>query len=92
MGCFMDAGLRPLANTIRKGNKSIPMKQAVDMGKKLIEIKKGRKAYRGMRELIGGSDSYAYNEMAKIACEKTPINPLSGTKMSTAFRPSIGGR
>ena len=90
-GMLYGCGAKTLANTIRKGNKSISMKQAIEMGKKLIEIKKGRKAYRGMRELIGGSDSYAYNEMAKIACEKTPINPLSGTKMSTAFRPSSVG-
>jgi len=90
-GMLYGCGAKTLANTIRKGNKTISMKQAMEMGKKLIEIKKGRKAYRGMRELIGGSDSYAYNEMAKIACENTPVNPLSGTKMSTAFRPSSVG-
>jgi len=90
-GMLYGCGAKTLANTIRKGNKSIPMKQAIEMGKKLIDLKKGRKAYRGMRELIGGSDSYAYNEMAKIACEPTPTNPLSGTKMSTAFRPTSVG-
>jgi DNA polymerase gamma 1 len=90
-GMLYGCGAKTLANTIRKGNKSIPMKEAMDMGRKLIKIKKGEKASRLSQTLIGGSDSYAYNEMAKIANMPCPINPLSGTKMSTAFRPSSVG-
>jgi DNA polymerase gamma 1 len=87
-GMLYGSGAKTLANTIRQGNKSLSMAEAMVLAKKLISIKKGKKAYRGMRELIGGSDSFAYNEMARIACEPVPKNPLSGTKMSTAFRPS----
>lgn len=90
-GMLYGCGAKTLANTIRKGNKNIPMKQAVEMGNKLIKIKKGEKASRTSQTLIGGSDSYAYNEMARIANLPVPINPLSGTKMSTAFRPSSVG-
>lgn len=90
-GMLYGCGAKTLANTIRKGNKSISMKEAMDMGRKLIKIKKGEKASRLSQTLIGGSDSYAYNEMAKIANMPCPINPLSGTKMSTAFRPSSVG-
>lgn len=90
-GMLYGCGAKTLANTIRKGNKTIPMKSAIEMGKKLIKIKKGEKASRLSQTLIGGSDSYAYNEMARIANMPCPINPLSGTKMSTAFRPSSVG-
>lgn len=90
-GMLYGCGAKTLANTIRKGNKNIPMKQAIEMGKKLIKIKKGEKASRNSPTLIGGSDSYAYNEMAKIANMPCPTNPLSGTKMSTSFRPSTVG-
>jgi DNA polymerase gamma 1 len=90
-GMLYGCGAKTLANTIRKGNKNIPMKEAMEMGKKLIKIKKGEKASRLSQTLIGGSDSYAYNEMARIANMPCPINPLSGTKMSTAFRPSSVG-
>jgi DNA polymerase gamma 1 len=90
-GMLYGCGAKTLANTIRKGNKNIPMKQAIDMGNKLIKIKKGEKASRTSQTLIGGSDSYAYNEMARIANLPSPINPLSGTKMSTAFRPTSVG-
>lgn len=85
-------GAKTLADTIRRGNKSIPMETATSMGKKLIEIKKGKKASDASDTLIDGSDSYAYNVMAKIANSLTPINPLSGTKMSIAFRPSTVGK
>lgn len=82
------AGAKTLANSIRKGNKSISMEDAIKMAKKLIAVKKGTKASKNSTTLIGGSDSHAYNEMARIANMQTPVNPLSGTKMSTAFRPS----
>jgi DNA polymerase gamma 1 len=90
-GMLYGCGAKTLANTIRKGNKAIPMREAMEMGKKLIKIKKGQKASRTSQTLIGGSDSYAYNEMARVANMPCPINPLSGTKMSTAFRPSTVG-
>jgi DNA polymerase gamma 1 len=90
-GMLYGCGAKTLANTIRKGNKSIPMKEAMAMGKKLIKIKKGEKASRLSQTLIGGSDSYAYNEMARVANLPCPTNPLSGTKMSTSFRPSTVG-
>jgi len=90
-GMLYGCGAKTLANTIRKGNKTIPMKDAMVMGKKLIKIKKGEKASRLSQTLIGGSDSYAYNEMARVANLSCPINPLSGTKMSTSFRPSTVG-
>ena len=90
-GMLYGCGAKTLANTIRKGNKAIPMKEALEMGRKLIKIKKGEKASRLSQTLIGGSDSYAYNEMARVANLPSPINPLSGTKMSTAFRPSSVG-
>mgnify|MGYP006274550927 CR=1 FL=1 len=81
-------GAKTLANTIRQGNKSIPMPEAIKLGKKLILAKKGV-----INELTGnlveGSDSFAYNTMAKIANAQRPVNPLSGTKMSTAFRPEV---
>lgn len=85
-------GAKTLADTIRRGNKSIPMSQAVDMGKKLIEIKKGIKASKFSDTLVDGSDSYAYNVMTKIAKSMVPTNPLSGTRMSTAFRPATVGK
>lgn len=90
-GMLYGCGAKTLANTIRKGNKTISMKEAMEMGRKLIKIKKGEKASRLSQTLIGGSDSYAYNEMARVANLPCPINPLSGTKMSTAFRPSSVG-
>lgn len=90
-GMMYGCGAKTLANTIRKGNKNIPMKKAMEMGQKLIDLKKGRKASRNSQVLIGGSDSYAYNEMARIANMPCPVNPLSGTKMSTSFRPSTVG-
>ena len=83
------AGSTTVANTIRKGNKSISMREAKSMAQKLIDKKKGRKLNRNDRFLHGGSDSYAYNEMARIASMESPRNPLSGTKMSTAFRPEV---
>lgn len=85
------SGAKTLANTIRGGNKSISMEDAIKLGKKLIEIKKGKRVSRNSREYTGGSDSYCYNEMSRIATEDIPRNPLSGTKMSTAFRPSHVG-
>lgn len=82
------AGAKTLANSIRKGNKSISMDDAIKMAKKLIAAKKGTKANKDSNTLIGGSDSHAYNEMARIANMQIPQSPLSLTKMSTAFRPS----
>ncbi len=84
-------GAQTLGNTIRKGNKSIPMSKAIEMGKLLISIKKGRKASHVSDILVDGSDSYAYNVMTKLAKTPVPINPLSGTRMSTAFRPASVG-
>ena len=67
------------------------MEKAKDMARKLIAVKKGRKLNSRDKYLHGGSDSYAYNEMARIASQSSPRNPLSGSKMSTAFRPEIVG-
>ena len=86
-----NCGAKTLANTIRRGNKSISMEEATKLGRKLIKIKKGRKINSSSRRLIGGSDTHAYNEMDRIASMANPINPLSGTKMSTAIRPSVVG-
>jgi DNA polymerase gamma 1 len=86
-GMLYGSGAKTLANTIRKGNKSISMKEATVMGQKLIKAKKGEKSPGGSGKYLNGSDSYAYNVMAEIANEMIPVNPLSGTKMSTAFRP-----
>jgi DNA polymerase gamma 1 len=85
------AGTKTLANTIRQGNKSISMDEASKLAKKLIDAKKGKKASRNSKTYVGGSDSYCYNEMARVASMSTPRNPLSGTKMSTAFRPTHVG-
>jgi DNA polymerase gamma 1 len=90
-GMLYGSGAKTLAATIRKGNKSISVKDAEDMGRKLIAAKKGRKASKDSPNLIGGSDSFAYNEMARIANSDIPRNPLSGTRMSTAFRPQVVG-
>lgn len=84
-------GAKTLANTIRRGNKSVSMSKAMEMGRLLISIKKGRKASKNSDILVDGSDSHAYNVMASIAKSLVPINPLSGTKMSTAFRPANVG-
>ena len=84
-------GAKTMANTIRRGNKSVPMSKAVEMGRLLITIKKGKKAAPKSDILIDGSDSHAYNVMTKLAKSLVPINPLSGTKMSTAFRPANVG-
>lgn len=84
-------GAKTLANTIRRGNKSIPMETAISMGKRLIAVKKGKKSRTDQYLMVDGSDSYAYNVMAKIANDPLPTNPLSGTKMSTAFRPFVVG-
>jgi len=91
-GMLYGSGVKTLATTIRKGNKSIPMSVAENMGKKLIRAKKGSKASRESANYIGGSDSHAYNEMARVANSEVPANPLSGTKMSTAFRPNTVGK
>lgn len=88
-GMLYGSGVKTLAATIRKGNKKIPVSVAETMAKKLIASKKGEKASPASPNLVGGSDSYAYNEMARIANEEIPTNPLSGTKMSTAFRPQV---
>ena len=86
------AGVKTLSTSIIKGNKSISQRDAQKMAKTLIELKKGKKAGPNSTKLSGGSDSYAFNEMLRIANELIPKNPLSGTKMSTAFRPeSVGG-
>ena len=85
------AGVKTLSTSIIKGNKSISQKDAQKMAKTLIELKKGKKAGPNSTKLSGGSDSYAFNEMLRIANEPVPKNPLSGTKMSTAFRPESVG-
>jgi len=87
-GMLYGSGVKTLATTIRKGNKSISVDEAKKMGKTLIEKKKGWKASDISSNLVGGSDSHAYNEMARIANSNVPLNPLSRTKMSTAFRPA----
>jgi DNA polymerase gamma 1 len=79
-------GAKTLADTIRQGNKSIPMTEAMLLGKKLIRAKKGVVSPM-TGSLVDGSDSFAYNVMAAIADSACPVNPLSGTLMSTAFRP-----
>lgn len=91
-GMQYGSGVKTLAATIRKGNKSIPLDVAQAMAKTLIAKKKGRKADKNSSILIGGSDSHAYNEMARIANQMIPTNPLSGTRMSTAFRPQSVGK
>lgn len=87
-GMQYGSGVKTLANTIRKGNKSINVKAAEKLAKVLIEAKKGKKSLKS-GIYTGGSDSYAYNEMARIADNPVPCNPLSGTKMSTALRPQV---
>jgi DNA polymerase gamma 1 len=86
-GMLYGSGVNTLASTIRKGNKNIPIDVAKRMGRTLITRKKGRKASAVSDNYVGGSDSFAYNEMARIANSDVPVNPLSGTRMSTAFRP-----
>lgn len=88
-GMLFGSGVKTLAATIRKGNKSIPIPQAEEMAKKLISAKKGQKPSKDSTILVGGSDSHAYNEMARIANSDIPLNPLSRTRMSTAFRPQV---
>jgi DNA polymerase gamma 1 len=90
-GMLYGSGVKTLAATIRKGNKSISIKDAEKMGRKLIKTKKGKKANPDSPNYVDGSDSFAYNEMARIANSDVPCNPLSGTKMSTAFRPKSVG-
>lgn len=67
------------------------MDDAMTLAKKLIEVKKGKKQSKYDTEFFGGTDSHAYNEMSRIANMQIPINPLSGTKMSTAIRPANVG-
>lgn len=86
-GMLYGSGVNTLASTIRKGNKNIPLSTAKQMGRTLITRKKGKKAGPNSDNYVGGSDSFAYNEMARIANSSIPTNPLSGTRMSTAFRP-----
>jgi DNA polymerase gamma 1 len=90
-GMLYGSGAKTLAATIRKGNKSILLADAMSMGKKLIASKKGKKASAMSPNLVGGSDSFAYNEMSRIANTSIPLNPLSGTRMSTSFRPEVVG-
>lgn len=90
-GMLYGSGVKTLAATIRKGNKSISIKDAEKMGRRLIKAKKGKKASPDSPNYVDGSDSFAYNEMARIANSDIPCNPLSGTKMSTAFRPKSVG-
>jgi DNA polymerase gamma 1 len=89
-GMLYGSGAKTLAATIKKGNKSIPLIYALDMGKKLILSKKGKRVGQGT--YVGGSDSFAYNEMTRIANLDIPRNPLSGTRMSTAIRPQNVGK
>lgn len=90
-GMLFGAGKNTLASTIRKGNKSMSVKEAQDLAKKLIEAKKGKRLNPNSPNLSGGSDSFVYNFMYKVANALSPKNPLSGTKMSTAFRPESVG-
>lgn len=90
-GMLYGSGVNTLASTIRKGNKNIPLPTAKQMGRTLITRKKGKKAGPNSDNYVGGSDSFAYNEMARVANSSVPTNPLSGTRMSTAFRPSNVG-
>jgi DNA polymerase gamma 1 len=91
-GMQYGSGAKTLAATIRKGNKSISQEQALSMARILLSRKKGKKASAMSPNYIGGSDSYSYNEMARIANTPVPVNPLSGTRMSTAFRPQVVGK
>jgi DNA polymerase gamma 1 len=88
-GMLYGSGVKTLANTIRKGNKSISPSEATKMARKLLKRKKGLKSGKDSLNYVGGSDSFAYNEMARIANMEVPVNPLSQTKMSTAFRPEV---
>jgi DNA polymerase gamma 1 len=90
-GMLYGSGVKTLANTIRKGNKSISVKEAEKLGRILIKAKKGKKSHQ-TNNYSGGSDSYAYNEMSRVANESVPCNPLSRTKMSTALRPKTVGK
>lgn len=90
-GMLYGSGVNTLASTIRKGNKNIPLTKAKEMGRVLITRKKGKKAGPNSDKYVGGSDSFAYNEMARVANSDVPVNPLSKTRMSTAFRPSNVG-
>ena len=91
-GMLYGSGVKTLAATIRKGNKNISVEDARRMGKTLIDKKKGKRYSNYSSNFSGGSDSFAYNEMARIANSEIPRNPLSGTKMSTAFRPQNVGK
>jgi len=90
-GMLFGAGKNTLASTIRRGNKSLSVKEAQELAKKLIEAKKGKRINYNSPNLYGGSDSSVYNFMYKVANTPVPLNPLSGTKMSTAFRPESAG-
>ena len=81
------AGVRTIANTIKKTYKDRSATDLMVFGKRALEFKKGMKTPEGYYE--GGSDSGCYNYMEGIALRaKTPTLPCLGTKISTALRPS----
>ena len=84
------AGVRTIANTIKKSYKDRSASDLMVFGKRALEFKKGMKTIEGYYE--GGSDSGCYNYMEGIALRsKCPTLPCLGTKISTALRPSAVG-
>lgn len=84
------AGVRTIANTIKKTYKDRSAVQLRQFGNQALAFKKGRKTPEGFYE--GGSDSGCYNYMEGVALRtKVPTLPCLGTKISTALRPSAVG-
>ena len=84
------AGVRTIANTIKKTYKDRSAVQLKQFGNQALAFKKGRKTPEGFYE--GGSDSGCYNYMEGVALRtKVPTLPCLGTKISTALRPSAVG-
>lgn len=83
------AGLKTCINTILSGDKTIPIERAKVLAQDFLNKKKGQKREG---KYYGGTDSTVYNEIIRLASLAETENPLSGTKMSTAFRTRVTGR
>jgi DNA polymerase gamma 1 len=85
------AGMRTVANTIRRKFPDRNPRELNNLATKMLEAKKGFRRYRS-EPLQGGTDSGCFNYMERIALkQQIPTLPCLGTKISTAMRPTVVG-
>lgn len=89
-GILYGAGAKTAGATIKKADYTLSTDEAQALGKRALEVKKGKRNAKYKWE--GGSDSASFNAMEQIANQSTPVLPVLGTKISTALRPSVVGK